>query len=43
MKTQVEVGWAFIDKCIAHRLLKELTYTDAAMAQLKETKDADKA
>jgi alkylation response protein AidB-like acyl-CoA dehydrogenase len=34
LKTQVEVGWAFIDKCIEHHLRKELTATDAAMAKL---------
>jgi alkylation response protein AidB-like acyl-CoA dehydrogenase len=34
LKTQVEVGWAFCDKCIEHHLRHELTATDAAMAKL---------
>ncbi len=34
LKTQVEVGWAFCDKCIEHHLRGALTATDAAMAKL---------
>ena len=34
MKTQVEVGWAMVDKCIEHHGRGELDATDAAMAKL---------
>ncbi len=34
LKTQVEVGWAFVDKCIAHHCRGELEAADAAMAKL---------
>ena len=34
MKTQIEAGWAFVDKCIEHHGRSELDATDAAMAKL---------
>ena len=34
LKTQIEVGWAFIDKCIDHHMRRELTAQDAAMCKL---------
>jgi acyl-CoA dehydrogenase len=34
LKTQLEVGWAFADKCIEHHLRGALTAADAAMAKL---------
>ncbi|MBI1180279.1 MAG: acyl-CoA dehydrogenase [Alphaproteobacteria bacterium] len=34
LKAQLEVGWAFADKCIAHHMRGELTAPDAAMAKL---------
>ncbi len=34
LKTQIEAGWAFVDKCIEHHGRGELDATDAAMAKL---------
>lgn len=34
MRTDVEAGWAFVDKCIEHHCRGELEATDAAMAKL---------
>ncbi|TDI58870.1 MAG: acyl-CoA dehydrogenase [Alphaproteobacteria bacterium] len=34
MKTQIEAGWAFVDKCIEHHRVGELDATDAAMVKL---------
>ncbi len=34
LKTQVEVGWAFCDRCIEHHLRGELSSADASMAKL---------
>lgn len=34
LKAQLEVGWAFVDKCIEHHGRGELSASDAAMAKL---------
>lgn len=34
LKAQLEVGWAFLDKCIEHHARGELSASDAAMAKL---------
>jgi len=37
LKTQLELGWAFVDKCIEHHVRTELSASDAAMAKLWTT------
>lgn len=37
LKTQLELGWAFTDKCIEHHARGELSPSDAAMAKLWTT------
>ena len=37
LKTQLELGWAFTDKCIEHHARGELSASDAAMAKLWTT------
>ncbi|MBL8628456.1 MAG: acyl-CoA dehydrogenase family protein [Rhodospirillaceae bacterium] len=37
VRTELEVGWAFLDKCISAHMEREFTVTEAAMAKLWTT------